>query len=285
MEEQLVEKATEFLEEALPYIQKFKDKIVVVKYGGKAMRSEELKKAVIKDIALLKYLGIKPVIIHGGGPEITKEMELAGLKTVFVNGLRITDDATMKIVQKIFKNINAEIRENLWQLNVASVEINDCLISKLKDKNLGLVGEVIGVDKEKIIDAIAKDKIPVISSIGIGVCDDENGKKIIYNINADTSAAKIAVSLNAEKFTILTDVDGVNKNGELISQLSLNDAVKYIQEGIITEGMIPKVKACIEAVEHGCKKAHLINGTILHSLLFEIFTHEGVGTEIIRNGH
>ena len=173
----------------------------------------------------------------------------------------------------------------MWQLNVASVEINDCLISRLRDKNLGLVGEVIGVDKEKIIEAIAKDKIPVISSIGIGVCDDDNGKKTIYNINADTSAAKIAVSLNAEKFTILTDVDGVNKNGELLSHLSLSDARKYIEEGIITEGMIPKVKACIEAVEHGCKKAHLINGTIFHSLLFEIFTHEGIGTEIVKNGH
>jgi len=272
----LIKKAKILIEEMLPYIQKFKGRIVVIKYGGNAMVNKDLKKSVMADIALLKTLGIKPVIIHGGGPEITKEMEKASIKPKFINGLRVTDQATIKIIEKVFKKINDDAKKSLDKLKIKTETPKNCLIAKQKNEKLGLVGEITGVNTKKILDIIKKGKVPVISPLGFG--------KKTYNINADTAATKIAIALKAEKLTILTDVDGVIEKGKLISHLAIDDANKFIKKEIVTKGMIPKVKACIEAVEAGCKKAHLINGTTSHSLLFEIFTDEGIGTEIMKNG-
>lgn len=273
----LIKKAKILIEEMLPYIQKFKGRIVVIKYGGNAMINKDLKKSVMADIALLKTLDIKPVIIHGGGPEITKEMKKAKIKPKFVDGLRVTDKPTIKIIEKVFKKINNDIKDSLNKLKIQTETPKICLIAKQKDKKLGLVGNITKVNKKTILSIIKKGKIPIIPPLGFG-----DRKK--YNINADTAATKIAIALKAEKLTILTDVDGVIENNKFISHLSIDQANKKIKQGIITKGMIPKVKACIEAVESGCKKAHLINGTTSHSLLFEIFTDEGIGTEIMKNG-
>jgi acetylglutamate kinase len=275
----LIKKGEVLTEEALGYIQEFQNKIFVVKYGGKAMINDELKKAVMKDIALLKTVGVKVVVVHGGGPNINEEMEQKGLKPKFVNGLRVTDEETLKIVKVIFKEINDEICSLLEGFKIKTENVEACLICGQKNKELGLVGEIKKVDAAKIIKVIQSGKIPVISPIGIR----QNGKQE-YNINADTAATMIAIALKAEKLTLMTDVDGVLHEGKLISHLSEGEINKLIKEGIITKGMIPKVEACLNAVDNGVKKAHLINGTILHSLLFEIFTKEGVGTEIVKNG-
>jgi len=270
--EELIKKAHVLTEEALPYMQKFKNKIVVVKYGGNAMIHG--KKSVMKDIVLLKHVGILPVVVHGGGPFVTKEMEKLQLKAKFVNGLRVTDGETIKIIKKVFKKINNDINAVIKKLGGKSVSVDNVIMVKQKNKKLGLVGEIIKVDVGKIKKVLKKGSIPVISPLGV------NGK--VYNINADDVATKVAVALKAEKLTILTDVDGVIENGKLISHLSINDANGFIKKKIITKGMIPKVKACVEAVKAGCKKAHLINGTIDHALLLEIFTDKGIGTEVVK---
>jgi acetylglutamate kinase len=275
---QLIKKAKVLIEEALPYIQQFKGKVFVIKYGGKAMVSNHLKHSVMKDIAFLKSLGIKPVIVHGGGPEITQEMEKAKLKPKFVNGLRVTDEATIRIIDKVFKKINMEIRDMLKKFKEQGQTAANCLLAKQKDKKLGLVGEITKINKKAILSIINKGNIPIISPLAAG----GNGKK--YNINADTAATKVAIALKAEKLTILTDVDGVLERGKLVSHLSISDARCHIKKGIISAGMIPKVEACIEAIRSGCKKAHLINGTTPHALLFEIFTDKGIGTEVVKNG-
>ena len=258
-------------------MQKFKNKIVVIKYGGNAMINSKLKKSVMKDIVLLKHVGILPVVVHGGGPFVTEEMKKANIKPKFIEGLRITDEATVKIIKKVFKNVNNEIKNNIKKLGGKSVSINNAIITKQKNKQLGFVGEIIKIDKNKIKSSIKNANIPVISPLGIG--KDNN----TYNINADTVATKVAIALKAEKLTILTDVHGVIEKGKFISHLSIKDAHKHIKNKVITKGMIPKVKACVEAVEAGCKKAHLINGTITHALLLEIFTDKGIGTEIVKN--
>ena len=277
--EALIKKAGSFIEEALPYMQRFNGKIVVIKYGGKAMVNAELKQSVMRDIAMLWFLGLKPVVVHGGGPEITREMEKAKLKPKFVRGLRVTDEATMKIIDRVFAKTNREIREMLSLHGVASDNIRGCLLCGTADEELGLVGKVAGIDSSKIMRALRKGRIPVISPVGRGV-GEEKGKK--FNVNADTAATEVAMHLRAEKLTLLTDVDGVMVGGSLVTHLSKHDAAAYIADGSIHGGMIPKVEACIAAVESGCKKAHLINGTIPHALLFEIFTDKGIGTELIR---
>lgn len=274
---ELIEKAALLTEEMLPYIQKFSGKIIVVKYGGNVMINDEIKKSIMKDIALLKSVGIKPVVVHGGGPEITKEMRKANIMPKFVNGLRVTDEAAIEIIKRVFRKIVNEIEEILESFNVKAKSAEECLEVIQKDKNLGLVGKITNVEKDKIMKIINDDKIPIISPLGIGEGKD-------YNINADTAATKIAIALNAEKLTILTNVDGVCENRKFISHLSIKDAKKHIENGIINKGMIPKIEACVGAVEAGCRKAHLINGTISHALLFEIFTEKGIGTEIVQNG-
>lgn len=263
--------------EALPYIQKYSGKIFVIKYGGNAMADEDIKKSVMGDIALLKHVGINPIIVHGGGPKISKEMQKAHIKPKFVNGLRYTDKKTMEIVKNVCFGINDEIVKMLKQEKSKAENITNGLIkTKIKDKKLGLVGEIVKIDKNKILDKIKKGIIPVISPIGHNG-DDYN------NINADTVATKIAEAVNAEKLTILTNVEGVYEKGKLISHLSIEDAKFGIKKGVINKGMIPKVLACVHAVNKGVKKAHLIDGTHKHSLLLEIFTDKGIGTEIVKN--
>ena len=274
--EHLKVKAELLTEEMLPYIQKFKNKIFVIKYGGNAMVDNDAKECVMKDIALLMNVGIKPIIVHGGGPHINEVMNKHGITPVFKNGLRVTDDKTMAIICHVFHEINQEIRDIFAKFNVKSIEVNDCLLAEQKDESLGRVGTVLGVKIEKIKTALNNETIPVISSIGI----DHSGN--YFNINADTAATKIAINLSVEKMTILTNVNGVSQKNELISHLTIDNAYDLIKQEIITGGMIPKVEACIEAVQNGCNKAHLINGIVSHSLLFEIFTNKGVGTEIVK---
>ncbi len=270
-----VTKATILIDEALPYLQKFQGKIVIIKYGGKAMVSEELLHAVMKDVAFLKAVGILPVLVHGGGPEASKKMEKKGAKPIFINGLRVTDAKTVHIVKGVFGGINRRIRKTLGLFHVRSEGVLDGFEVEQKDERLGFVGEVKKVRKGKIMKILREGKIPVISPLG------KKGSQT-YNINADTAAMEVAAALKAEKLTILTDVDGIMSNGSFVATLSIADAQKCISKGVITRGMIPKVEACIEAVNAGCRKAHLLNGTVPHSLLFEIFTEKGVGTEIVK---
>lgn len=262
--------------EALPYIKKYSGKIFVIKYGGNAMIDEDIKKSVIGDIALLKHVGINPIIVHGGGPEINKEMQKANLKPKFVNGLRYTDKKTMGIVNRVSLKINKKIAGMFKKEKCKAEKVNPKIIkTEIKDINLGLVGEIVKVDKNKILEKLKKGIIPIISPLGY------DGKNY-NNINADTVATKVAEAINAEKLTILTDVEGVYENGKLISHLSIKNAEKGIKKGVINKGMIPKVLACINAVNKGVKKAHLIDGTYKHSLLLEIFTDKGIGTEIVK---
>ena len=267
--EALIKKAQLFIEEALPYLQKFNGKVVVIKYGGKAMQGEELKESVMRDIAMLWFLGLRPVVVHGGGPEITREMEKARLKPRFVRGLRVTDEATVRIIRRVFRRTNAGIRQMLAAHGVPSESIERCLLCKPMDASLGLVGKVEGVDCHKLLRALRKGSIPVVSPVGVGMA---RGGKKRFNVNADIAATALAVHLKAEKLTILTDVDGVIINGKLVPHLTRGEAVRRIADGSIHGGMIPKVESCIAAVEAGCRKAHLVNGTVPHSLLFEIFT-------------
>jgi len=275
--EKLHQKA-EILIEALPYIQKYTGCIFVIKYGGNAMIYDDIKRSVIGDIALLKHVGISPIIVHGGGPEISKEMQKAQIKPVFIEGLRYTDEKTINIVRKVSNKINKEIVDMLKNEKCEAENLTEDLMkTKIKDKKLGLVGEIVEVDKNKILQKIKDGIIPVISPLG------HEGNNY-NNINADIVATRIAEVVKARKLTILTNVEGVYVEGKLISHLSIDEAKKYIEKGIISKGMIPKVSAGIHAIKKGIKKAHLIDGTIKHSLLLEFFTDKGVGTEIVKNG-
>ena len=277
MTEKAKEKA-DILVEAINYINKFEGKIVVVKYGGNAMENEELKESVFTDISMLSQLGLKIVVVHGGGPDIDAEMKMKKIEKKVIGGLRVTDETTMKVVEKVLKNVNKECVSILKKTGAKAVDCtNNLLWTEMKDERLGFVGEITSVDKQKIFRKLNKGIIPVISSLG----KDEKTSHAT-NINADTAATEIAIALKAEKLTIMTNVDGVLKGGELLPHLTLNDVKKYIKSGVISGGMIPKVEACVDAVTHGVKKAHLINGTTKRALLIEIFTEKGVGTEIVR---
>lgn len=272
----LIEK-TKVLIEALPYIKKYNGSIVVIKFGGDAMSKMT---HLVEDIVLLKHIGANPIIIHGGGPEINAELKKAKIKPKFINGLRYTDDVTIKIVEKVFSKINKEIVHNITMHGAKSMSVNGCIKVKQKSHELDLVGEIININKRKILKILKSEFIPVISPLGIG----NDGKH--YNINADTAASHIAVALNAEKLTILTNVDGVIINGKFLSHIDFDTAKNGIKKGTINKGMIPKLEACIYAVKNKCPKAHLINGLVPHSLLLEIFTDKGIGTEIVyKNEH
>ena len=268
-------KAAMLIEEALPYLQKFHGQIVVIKYGGKAMVNEDLQHSVMNDIAFLKTVGMLPVVVYGGGPEISNEMEKRGLTPRFVNGLRVTDEKTVKIIKKIFTQIGVRIQDALSLYHVKSKTVMECFDVRQKDEALGFVGEVTSVHAKKIMRILRSQKIPIIAPMG------KLGRQT-YNLNADTAATEVAIALKAAKLTILTDVDGVINKGVMASTLSIKEAKRLISKGVITKGMIPKVDACIRAVQAGCKKAHLLNGTTPHSLLFEIFTEKGIGTEIVK---
>ena len=280
-------KRAEVLIQALPYIQKFKNKTIVIKYGGHAMVNEELKKAVIHDLILLSYVGIRVVVVHGGGMEINDFLKKMGKESKFVKGQRYTDAETMDVVQMILcGKVNKEIVSLVEQsggkaigvcgLDGQMLEAEQLLID---GEDIGYVGSITQVNTKIIDDMIDQNYIPVIATVAKGVKD---GKP--YNINADIAASKIAAQLGAEKLILLTDVPGIMRDIEdestLISELKLQDIPSLTMEGILTKGMIPKVECCVEAVRRGVKKAHIINGTVPHSLLLELFSDKGIGTMI-----
>ena len=267
--------------QALPYIQKYYNKIIVVKYGGNAMINEDLKEAVMGDIVLLSLIGIKVVLVHGGGPEITEMLSKVGKKTEFVGGLRVTDKETVDIAQMV---LAGKINKNLVNLlqNKGGKAIGLCGIdghmikAEQLDERLGYVGEITDVDVTPIVDVLEKGYIPVISTIGY----DNDGNT--YNINADTAAARIAGSLGAESLISMTDIAGILRDKDdpstLISKIYVSEAPQLMREGIISGGMIPKVNCCIEAIRRGVGKVFIIDGRIPHSILIETLTDEGIGT-------
>lgn len=266
---------------ALPYIQKYNNKIVVVKYGGAAMTEENLKKDVMRDIVLMSSIGMKVVLVHGGGPEITSMLNKVGKKTEFINGLRVTDEETAEIVQMVLcGKINKNLVSMLQSYGGKAIGIcgHDGGLIKAKKINeeLGFVGEITSINKSVIYDLLEKGYIPVISTVG---CDDEMNT---YNINADTASSAIASALNAECLISMTDTAGLlldkNNPDSLISKISVSEACRLIREGKIEGGMIPKAECCIEAIRRGVKKVFIIDGRIPHSILIETLTDEGIGT-------
>ncbi|MBR3290050.1 MAG: acetylglutamate kinase [Clostridia bacterium] len=274
----------EVLMHALPYIQAYASKIIVVKYGGNAMVSDELKEAVMGDIVLLSLIGIKVVLIHGGGPEITEELTKIGKKTEFVNGLRVTDKETADVVQMVLAGKINKSLVNLLQ-NKGGRAIGLCgldghmIEAKPVSEQLGFVGEITDVNVEPILDVLEKGYIPVISTVG---CDKQGN---VYNINADTAAARIAGMLKAESFISMTDIAGVLRDtsdpGSLIRQINVSDAPQLIREGVISGGMIPKIDCCIEAIRRGVHKVFILDGRIPHAILIETLTDEGIGTMFV----
>jgi acetylglutamate kinase len=287
----LIKKA-EILIEALPYIQKLYGKTVVIKYGGNAMVNDELKNSVMEDITLLKFIGMNPIVVHGGGPEITKTLEKFKIKSEFVNGLRVTDPATMEIAQMVLVGkTNKEIvslLNNKGGKAIGLCGIDGRLIectkrrafSDGKEVDLGYVGEITRINSS-LLALLARDEyIPVVAPIGLG----PNGES--YNINADDVAGEIAAAMKAEKLIFLTDVEGVkskDKEGEILSALTINDVHTLIDQKVIVGGMIPKVEGCIDALEKGVGRTHIIDGRIPHCILLEIFTYKGIGTMIMKD--
>ena len=270
--------------EALPYIQKYNNKIVVIKYGGNAMINEELKNAVMGDIVLLSLIGVKVVLIHGGGPEITGMLNKVGKKTEFVNGLRVTDRETVDICQMVLSGkINKGLVNLIQNMGGKAMGLCGCdghiIEAEMMDEALGYVGRITNVNVEPILDVLEKGYIPVISTVG---CDNENN---IYNINADTAASKIAGMLKAECLISMTDIRGLlrdtNDENSLIPVVQVSEAPQLMSEGIISGGMIPKVECCTEAVRQGVSKVFMIDGRVPHSILLEVLTDEGIGTMFI----
>ena len=289
MEKQMDEflRKAEVLIEALPYIQRFNRKIIVVKYGGSAMVDEELKRNVIKDVTLLKLVGFKPIIVHGGGKEISKWVAKAGMEPKFINGLRVTDEATMEIAEMVLNRVNKSLVQLVEELGVLSVGISgkDGGLLKVEKKysegqDIGFVGEVTQVNPKILYDLLEKDFLPIVCPIGM----DEHYQS--YNINADDAACAIARAVNAEKLAFLTDIEGVYKDPDdkstLISELTIDEAKALITDGFIGGGMLPKLNNCIDAIENGVSRVHILDGRILHCLLLEIFTNKGIGTAILK---
>lgn len=276
----------EVLVEALPYIQRFNRKIIVIKYGGSAMMDEELKKKVIEDVVLLKLVGFKPIIVHGGGKEISRWVEKVGMKPHFINGLRVTDEDTMELVEMVLGKVNKELVSLVQSLGVKAVGISgkdSGLLCVRKKRNIGgdvgFVGEVEEVNPKILYDLLEKDFLPIVFPVGM---DKEFST---YNINADDAACGIAKAVNAEKLAFLTDIDGVYRNPEdpdtLIAELYVGEAEQLIKDGCIGGGMLPKLNNCIDAIRHGVSRVHILDGRIPHSVLLEIFTDKGAGTAIL----
>ena len=272
------------LAEGLPYIQKFYGKIIVIKYGGAAMSDNSLKKGFARDIALMKLVGMKPVVVHGGGPQIARELKKAGVVSEFKSGLRVTDKSTMRVVEKILGiQINNEISNLISKSGAPAKGLNfkNCGLIKasklitVNNEDLGLVGKVNRIKIQEIKKLLSKGIVPVISPIGL----DSNLQSL--NINADIVAGKVAQALKAEKLILLTDVKGINdKNGKILSKVSPTKANKILKNGIVNGGMTPKLLAAVESTKGGVKSAHIIDGRIPHALMLEILTKEGVGTLI-----
>ena len=283
--EKWLEKAEELIE-ALPYIQRFNRKIIVVKYGGSAMVDEDLKKQVIQDVTLLKLVGFKPIIVHGGGKEISRWVEKSGKEAEFVNGLRKTDAETMEIAEMVLNRVNKSLVQKVQELGVLSVGISgkDGGLLKVEKKlsggqDIGYVGEIKEVNPKILYDLLEKDFLPIVCPIGM---DD---KYETYNINADDAACAIARAVSAEKLAFLTDIEGVykdpNDKDTLISELTVSAAKELIGDGYIGGGMLPKLNNCIDAIENGVSRVHILDGRIAHCLLLEIFTNKGIGTAIL----
>lgn len=284
--QQYLDKA-EVLIEALPYIQRFNRKIIVVKYGGSAMVDEELKARVIQDVTLLKLVGFKPIIVHGGGKEISRWVGKVGMKPEFKNGLRVTDEATMELAEMVLGKVNKSLVQLVERLGVRAIGISgkDGRLLSVKKKyangeDIGFVGDVTNVNADILYDLLEKDFLPIICPVGL---DDDNNT---YNINADDAACAIAEAVHAEKLVFLSDIEGVYKDKDdpntLISELHVHEAEKLISEGYVGGGMIPKLQNCIDAIEEGVNRVHILDGRIPHSLLLEIFTNKGIGTAILR---
>ena len=285
MMQTLLEKA-EVLIEALPYIQRFNRKIIVVKYGGSAMVDEELKKQVIQDVTLLKLVGFKPIIVHGGGKEISKWVEKAGMEPEFINGLRKPDEATMESAEMVLNRVNKSLVQMVEELGVNAIGISgkDGRLLQVEKKlsngqDIGYVGEIKEVNPKILFDLLEKDFLPIVCPIGL----DDNYDT--YNINADDAACAIARAVKAEKLAFLTDIEGVYKDPKdpstLISELTISEAHDLISDGYIGGGMLPKLNNCIDAVENGVSRVHILDGRMAHCLLLEIFTNKGIGTAIL----
>ncbi len=284
-DEKYLEKAA-VLVEALPYIQKFNRKVIVVKYGGSAMVDEQLKKSVISDVTLLKLVGFKPIIVHGGGKEISKWVGKVGKEAQFINGLRVTDEETMEIAEMVLGRVNKSLVTMVEELGVKAVGISgkDGGLLKVKKKyadgkDIGYVGEITDVDPKILYDLMEKDFLPIICPVGL---DDEFNT---YNINADDAACAIARAVGANKLAFLTDIEGLYRDFEdkssLISEIKVKEAKELIAGGTIGGGMLPKLSNCIDAIEAGVSRVHIIDGRIPHSILMEIFSDRGVGTAIL----
>lgn len=283
--EKVLQKA-EVLIEALPYIQRFNRKIIVVKYGGSAMSNEELQKNVIKDVTLLKLVGFKPIIVHGGGKEISRWVGKVGKEARFVNGLRVTDDETMEIAEMVLGKVNKSLVSMVQELGVKAVGISgkDGGLLQVEKKysdgqDIGYVGEITQVNPKILYDLLEKDFLPIIAPIGL-----DSGFQT-YNINADDAACAIAKSMQAEKLAFLTDIEGlykdINDKSSFISRLSATQADELINGGFIGGGMLPKLNNCTSAIKNGVNRVHILDGRIPHCLLLEIFTKQGIGTAII----
>ena len=291
MDEKMLEEESlkaKVLIEALPYIRYFSGKYVVVKYGGSAMLDADLQKNVIRDVALLKLIGMKPIIVHGGGKEISKWVKLSGKEPEFYNGLRVTDKDTMEIAEMVLFKVNQELVAMMAQQGIKAVGLSgkDAEMMKVEKKevlgkDLGYVGNVTEVNTDLLEALIEDDFVPVISPIGLG--EDYEG----YNINADDTACAIASALNAEKLVFLTDIEGVFIDPEdkstLISEMDLTQAHEFVDKGVVGGGKLPKLKNCIEAIENGVARVHILDGRLDHCLLLEFFTQKGIGTAILKD--
>jgi acetylglutamate kinase len=282
--EEAIKKA-DVLIEALPYIRQFKNKVIVIKYGGSILGDDKIRKAVLEDIVFLNFMGIRPVLVHGGGPNISERMRATGKKTDFVDGMRVTDEETLLVVEEELKKLNEIIVSEIIALGALAVGLNGkdkSLIQAEKKKakvDLGLVGNIVGINAQVMLDELDASRICVVLPMGRGL------DKKTYNVNADEAAASIAASLKAEKFVLLTNVKGIMRNPEdphsFISHLTREKAEGLINDKVIQTGMIPKVMACIDALDKGVKKTHVVDACTPHALLLEIFTDKGIGTEIV----
>ncbi|MBI2095565.1 MAG: acetylglutamate kinase [Candidatus Omnitrophica bacterium] len=285
--EEMIRKA-DVLIEALPYIQSFYDKTIIIKYGGAAMTDTFIRRNVLEDIVFMSYVGMRPVLVHGGGPYISKRIEEMGKEVKFVRGFRVTDEETIEVVEDELSKVNRDIVREIISLGGSAISLSgkeDHLIEvkkhpEIDGQDIGFVGEITKINGDVIQKMITSDIIPVISPIGIG----RDG--FTYNINADQSAAEIARNLSALKLVLLTNVRGIlrdqAKPETVISHVSVPEVEELIENKVISSGMIPKVKACIRALERGVKKTHIIDGRIPHGILLEIFTDKGIGTEIVK---
>jgi len=283
--EEAIKKA-DVLIEALPYIKEFHKKITVIKYGGSILGEERVRKGVLEDIVFLSYMGLRPVLVHGGGPNISDRMRKSGKKTDFVEGMRVTDRETLKIVEEELEVLNKEIVKEIEKLGgKAKGFTNNNSILKVEKKkskvDLGLVGKMAEIDTELILKEISHHTIPVISPMG------KDAKGITYNINADEVASFVAYTLTAIKFVLLTNVKGIMRDmddpNSFLASIRKDEVKKLIKDKVIQEGMIPKIEACFRAIDGGVKKAHIIDAKIPHALLLEIFTDKGIGTEIAKD--